>query len=117
MAVTRAGIADRALRRCGVLPFGQSADANRTAAALQAYDEVYAYLKELEIVDWTSTGSVPDQYVFPVVALTALNLCDDISVPSERYQRIRLDDGQAEATIRRVYTPAYQRDNTKAEDF
>lgn len=117
MAVSRQGIADRALRRCGVLPFGQSADANRSAAALQAYDEVYAYLRELEIVDWTATADVPNQYVYHVVALTALNLLDDIAVPSERAARIRADAAQAEPSIRRVYVPRYKRDDVKAEDF
>lgn len=117
MPVSRAEIANRALRRCGVIGFGQSADANRNAAALQAYDEVYAYLDGLNIVEWTSAADVPDKYAFHVVALVALNLCDDVSVPAARYERIRIDAGASEASIRRVFKEAYQRDETKAENF
>lgn len=117
MAVTRAEIANRALRKLGVLPFGQSADSNRTDAALQAYDEVYAYLEELGIVDWGSTASVPNEYVFWVVAIVAYNLCDDIATPDNRYMRIKSDYAQAEAAIRRVYNNAYTRDETKVVDY
>lgn len=117
MAVTRAEIANRALRRCGVLAFGQAVDSNRTDAALQAYDEVYSYLEELGIVDWGSTASVPNEYAFFVVALTAYNLADDIAVPDSRYQRISIDANSAEANIRRVYNSAYTRDEIKVADY
>lgn len=117
MAVTRAEIANRALRRCGILPFGQATDSNRTNAALQAYDEVYAYLDELGVVDWGSTASIPNEYSFWIVALTAYNLCDDIAVPDSRYMRISRDATVAEANIRRVYSGAYTRDDIKVVDY
>ena len=117
MAVTRAEMANRALRRCGVLAFGQAVDANRTNAALQAYDEVYAYLEELGIVDWGSTASVPNEYAYFVISLTAYTLCDDISVSNSRYQRITRDSNNAEPNIRRVYNQSYTPDDTKVVDF
>ena len=117
MSQTRAQIANRALRRCGVLGFGQATDSNRTDAALQSYDEVYGYLEELGIVDWGSTASVPNEYAFWVVAMTAYSLCDDIAVSNTRYSRISRDATQAEANIRRVYAQSYTPDETKVSDF
>jgi len=117
MSVTRAGIANRALRRCGVLAFGQAVDQNRTDAALQAYDEVYAYLNELGIVDWGSTASVPNEYAFYVVALTAYTLADDIAVPDSRYQRIAVDAATAERSIRRLINKSYTRREVAVRDY
>lgn len=117
MAVTRAEIANRALRRCGALGFGQSADQIRNDAALQAYDEAYAFLDELGIVEWGSTAEVPNEYAFHVVALTAYNLADDIAIPDSRYQRIAVDAANAERNIRRVLNNAYTRDEVKVTDY
>ena len=89
----------------------------RTDAALQAYDEVYAYLNELGIVDWGSTASVPNEYAFHVIALTAYTLSGDIAVPDSRYQRIARDAAGAELAIRRVYNNAYTRDEIKVMDY
>ncbi len=117
MAVTRAEIANRVLRRCGVLAFGQAVDSNRTNAALQAYDEVYAYLDNLDIVDWGSTASVPDEYVFFVVALASKSLGSDLGMPAARKADINNDARTAELDIRRVFNNAYTPDDTKVVDF
>lgn len=100
-----------------MLPFGQSADQPRNDAALQAYDEVYSYLEGLGIVEWGSTASVPNEYVYFVVAMTAYALCDDIAVPDSRYARIKSDVTGAEANIRRLYNQAYTRDDVKVVDY
>lgn len=117
MAVTRAEIANRALRRCGKLALAQTATSELTNEALQAYDELYATLEELNIVKWTSTGSVPNEFVFPVVALTAYSLCDTLGVGGERYQRIARDAAGGEAAIRRIYNDAFIPDEIKVGDF
>lgn len=117
MSVTRAEIANRALRRCGALAFGQATDTIRTAAALQAYDEVYSYLEELGIIEWASTAAVPNEYAFFIVAMTAYNLADDIAVPDSRYNRIARDAATAEKNIRRVYNNPYTRDEINVVDY
>lgn len=117
MSVTRAEIANRALRKCGRLAYGQTAEANLSNAALQAYDEVYDYLEELGIVDWGSTAAVPNQYVYWIVALTALSLADELGVSTERYQRLSITASQAEPEIRRVYNTAYTPTEIKVKDY
>lgn len=117
MAVTRAEIANRALRRCGRLAFDQQAESSISNEALQAYDEVYDSLEELGIVDWGSTASVPNQYVFWVVALTAYSLADTLGVSTERYQRIAVDARNAEREIRRVYNTYYTPSEIKVKNY
>ena len=117
MAVTRAEIANRALRRCGKLAFSQTATSDLTDEALQAYDEAYSYLEELGLVDWGSTASVPNEYVFWVVAMTAYSMADTLGVPSERYQRIALDARSAESEIRRIKANYYTPNEIKVSDY
>lgn len=117
MAVTRAEIANRALRESGKLAFGQADNSNLTNAALQAYDEVYAYLDNLDIVDWGSTASVPDEYAFHVVAMTAYSLIGQLGTPTARAQKISADHARAELSIRRVFENAYTADEVKVSDY
>lgn len=117
MAVTRSEIANRVLRRCGRLAYAQTAESSLSNAALQAYDEVYDYLEELGIVDWGSTASVPNQYVFWVVALTSYSMADELGVSGERYARISRDGTAAEGEIRRVFNDAYTSTEIRVSNF
>ena len=117
MSVTRAEIANRALRRCGRLAFDQTAESSLSNEALQAYDEVYSRLEELGVVDWGSTAAIPNQYVFWVVAMTAYSLADALGISSERYQRIAVDAQSAEREIRRVFNSAYTPTQIKVSDY
>jgi len=117
MAVTRAEIANRALRRCGKLAFGQTATSDLSDEALQAYDEVYSYLEELGIVDWGATASVPNEYAFWVIAMTAYSLADTLGIPNERYQRIGIDANNAESEIRRIRTNYFTPNEIRISDF
>lgn len=117
MSVTRAEIANRALRRCGKLAFGQTSESSLSNEALQAYDEVYAYLESLGLVDWGSTASVPNEYVFWVVAMTAYSLADTLGIPTERYQRIAADANRGEAEIRRIFNDYYTPNEIRVKDF
>ena len=117
MAVTRAEIALRALRESGKIPFGQGGDPNMVSATEQAYDEVYSFLEELGIVDWASTASVPNEYSFFIVALTAYSMIGQLGTPSARVLKITRDASTAEQEIRRVFNSGYTPDPVKIEDF
>lgn len=117
MAVTRAEIANRALREAGILAYGQTATSNLTDAALQGYDEVYANLEELGIVDWGSTASVPNQYVPWVVALVAFNKANEWGISNDRYTRIAQVASVAERSIRRVFEQGYTSTEVKVINY
>jgi acetyl-CoA acetyltransferase len=117
MAVTRAEIANRALRRAGRLAYGQTAESTLSNAALQAYDEVYDYLERLGIVDWGSTASVPNEYVPWVVAMTAYNKADEWGISNERFARIAQDANAAEREIRRLFNDYYTTTEVKVKDY
>lgn len=117
MSVTRAEIANRVLRESGKLAFGQADNSNLTNAALQAYDEVYAYLDNLNIVDWASLAAVPDEYAFWVVAMTAYSMIGQLGTPRERVAKITVDNAQAELNIRRVFENGYTSDVTKVSNY
>lgn len=117
MAVTRANIAIRALRRCGRLAYNEESPGPLNDDALQAYDEVYDELAELNIVDWGSTASVPDKYVFHVVSLVALRLTDVVGVSDSRFQRISISAAQAEPQIRRLFTDYYTPKEIRVKDY
>ena len=117
MSVSRAEVANRALRENGKLAMGQADNSNLTDAALQAYDEVYAYLDNLGITDWSSTAAVPDEYAFWVVAMVAYALIGQLGTPADRVAKITRDYVQAELKIRRVFEDGYTTDATKVSDF
>ena len=117
MAVTRANIAIRALRKLGRLAYNEESPGPLNDDALQAYDEVYQELAELNIVDWGSTASVPDEYVFHVVSLVAFRLADVLGVSDSRYQRLSVDAARAEPSIRRMFSNYYTPTEIKVKDF
>ncbi len=117
MAVTRAEIANRALRRAGRLAYGQTATSELSNSALQGYDEIYDYLERLGIVDWGSTASVPNEYVPWVVALTAYNKADEWGISTDRYARIAQDANAAEREIRRLFNDYYTSTEVRVSDY
>lgn len=102
MAVTRAQMANRILRRLGVLGTGQKAKSEDTSYALQAYDELYSQLEELGLAEWGATDDVPNEYVNDIVNWAAYNLIDDFKCSTQRYQRIQIASSRAEPNIRRI---------------
>lgn len=117
MAVTRAEIANRALRRAGRLAYGQTATSLLTDAALQGYDEIYSFLFELGIVDWGSTSDVPNEYVPWIVALVAYNKADEWGISNDRFARIQADAAIAERQIRRAFENGYTSTEIQVSDF
>lgn len=117
MSVTRANMAIRALRRAGKLSYNESAEGQLNADALQAYDEVYDELSELGIVDWGSTASVPNEYVFHVTSMVAYRLADMLGVSDARYMRLANDNAKAEPAIRRMFNSYYTPTQIKVVDY
>jgi hypothetical protein len=91
MAKTKAECRNRALIKLGKLDIGGTPDSALADELEDAYDQVYARLKSKGMVTWSSTGSVPDEFVEDVTSLMAFERSEGI--PDSRYARIR-DDAQ-----------------------
>jgi hypothetical protein len=93
-------IRDKALKRLGILSTGQTTQAEIKADLDAAYTEVYAALSARNLTNWDESEEIPDEYVWPLVALVAYARIDEYSVPNDRYQRIGRDWATALAEIR-----------------
>lgn len=102
MAKTATQIRNQALRELGVLPLGQTASAEWAQSVDEAYTEVYAALQEHDLAVWSSSESVPDAYVNPVVVLVAAQRLNVAGVSNDRYQRIANAAAGALSEIRRI---------------
>ncbi len=114
---TVAEIRDKAARKLGVLAFGQTLSNRYSADLTAAYSEVYAELRELNLVNWTLTGTIPDEVVEPVVALVARARVDEYGVSNDRYQRILNSAQNAETSLRRVIHDPYFSSSEDAEFY
>lgn len=94
MAKTKAELRNRSLVMLGKLALGQTPTAALSNDMEDVYDQVYARLENRGLVTWSSTDSVPDEFVEDITALMAFERTE--GVPSERYARI------AEAASRAV---------------
>lgn len=112
MAKTKAQVRDRAAEELGRLRPGQALQSQDDTRISEAYDEVYADLKNEGLNIWPSTGSVPDELVPFVSGLVALRCTGTYGVSQERFQRIisvtGIDGNQAKREIRRLVMPAYE---------
>lgn len=86
MAKTKAEVVKRALRMMNKLALGQTPSGELNSDMEDAYDEVYAKLARLDIANWSSTGSVPTEYVEDVAALVAAERSHNL--PNDLYQKI-----------------------------
>lgn len=116
MSQTKAQIVDRAAAKLGLKSgtLNLSSDIENSLSA--AYDEVWAMLDGINLVDWDSSESVPDEYVSPMVDLVAFERLDDYSVSTERYQRIVSRASTSENRIRQILN-RYTYKPTKTDDF
>jgi hypothetical protein len=87
MAKTIAECRNRALTKIGKLPLGQTPAAALANDMKDAYDQIYARLEARGLVTWSSTASIPDEFVEDVVALMAYERSEGI--PDSRFLRIR----------------------------
>jgi len=97
MAKTKAEVRNRALMITGKLARGQTAEAELAADFDDAYDQVYSSLETQDLVSWSSTESIPDEFVEDIALLMALQRSE--SIPNERFQRVA---ARASGAIQRI---------------
>lgn len=97
MAKTIAEVRNRALVMLGKLPLGQTPASALANDMEDAYNQVYARLEARGLVTWSSTDSIPDEFVEDVTALMAFERAEDI--PESRYVRIASAAQRAPANI------------------
>jgi hypothetical protein len=114
MPKTKAECRDRALRKLGKLAIGQTAEAGIASDMEDAYDQIYARLDQLGLVTWSSTGSVPDEFVEDITAMMAFERSE--RVPDSRYARIRDDASRALTSISAYISGEYENPRD-CEDF
>ena len=117
MALTKAQIRDRAASELGVLPLGQALQHQDKVRIEQAYDEIYANLKSRGLASWSSTGSVPNEFVSHVVALVAYNCLNSYGVSNDRYNRISSKAGVAIQEITSLTNKSYSESQEEAQNF
>ncbi len=114
MAKTKAEMRNRALVKLGKLPLGQTPDGAASSDMEDVYDQVYARLELKGMVTWSSTDSVPDEYVEDVTALMAFERSEGI--PDSRYIRIRDDANRAFINISSIISGDWENPRD-VEDF
>ena len=97
MPKTIAEVRNRALVMLGKLAIGQTPDGALSSDMEDVYDQVYKRLELAGKVTWSSTGSIPDEFVEDVTALMAFERSEGI--PESRYIRIRDAASRASSTI------------------
>lgn len=98
MSKTIAELRNRALQKLGRLGRSQTATGALADDMNDAYNEVYAELKNKGLVAWAEAGPVPNEYVPHVVNLMCILRSEGIS--NERYQRLALEAGPIGDTAR-----------------
>lgn len=108
MSLSKNDIRDRvASDYLGILPLGQALQHQDSTRILQAYNEVYEYLKEKKLATWAFTASVPTELVPYIVVMVAENCHQTYGVSQERLLRIQTDFIKAEPKIRGLVFPEY----------
>jgi len=95
-------IRSKAAKKLGVLATGQVLESEISDDLDEAYNEVFAALSAKNLTNDWSTDAIPDEYIAPVVALTAFARVDEYGVPNDRYQRIAADASRAIPEIREL---------------
>jgi len=114
MPKSKAECRNRALIKTGKLAIGQTAEAQLAASMDDAYDQVYARLKNLGLVTWGPADDVPDEFVEDVVAIMAFERSEGI--PDGRYMRLRDDASRALNGIS-MHVSGYYENPREVEDF
>ncbi|MEE8208711.1 MAG: hypothetical protein V3T88_07170 [Nitrosomonadaceae bacterium] len=99
MPATKTQIGLLALQSMKVVDGDATPDTNDTTVIEAAYDTVYAMLNARHLVSWAITGSVPDKFINPVVALTAASRMTLFTVPQDVQVIIAAQAGAAVQTM------------------
>lgn len=93
MAKTKAELRNRALTKLGKLHLGETPEAALASDMEDVYDQVYARLELKGMVTWSSTDSVPDEFVEDITSIMAFERAEGI--PEARYVRLAGDANRA----------------------
>lgn len=113
---TKAEVRNRTAEFLGRLRLGQSLDDALKVRIDSAYTEVYADLKDDQLVTWAEAGTIPNKVAPHMAALMAFNCTSSVHVSESLYQRIIAARNIAKREIRRLVTPVYQVTD-EPEDF
>lgn len=113
---TLAEVRDRAANDLGILALNQTLQSQDSTRITSAYNEVYAQLKKDGLANWTSTGSVPAEFVPYVANLVADNCLSTYGVSVDRYTRIKNEVSRSMREIRKLAAPDYP-SMSEANDF
>jgi hypothetical protein len=91
---TKADIRQMVGEELGLVPIGQTLEAQDQARIDAAYDYVYDQLREKGLASWASSGSVPDRIVPYVCLLIEEKLLIAYSVPESRMLRVKTSAGE-----------------------
>lgn len=119
---TIARIIEDAATILGILGEGETLPSYETNDMTNSYGEVYAQLQMMDLVTWSSTDDIPDQYAGQVAMLVADNRAVNYQLPIEKYQRIKMEgwgpdmDGLAIKRLRALQTSS-KMDTTRIENY
>jgi len=90
---TKAEVRQRVGEDLGLVPVGQTLEAQDQNRIDATYAEMYERLKEKGIAAWPAAGPIPAKLVPSFCLLMASHLLTSYSVPESRYVRISNDAG------------------------
>lgn len=117
MAKTKSEIGVLALQALRVVEGDATPDSNDTTVIEDAYDMVYQRLRTRHLVSWSSTGSVPDECVNPVVSLVAESRIGFFAPPPQAEQDVRIKASMAYDDLTEVLSMDYVSEEVPGEYF
>jgi hypothetical protein len=99
---TVADIREKTAKKLYILSTGQTLQSEITEDLEAAYDEVYYMLDAQGLTTWDVADDIPEEMVWPVVALMAFQRANEYSIPNDHYQRITTDAAMAVPKIREM---------------
>lgn len=104
--MTKNDLIIRVLRKLRELEADETGSSEDVSLVGAKYDEVYAELNERGLVNWSSTGEIPNTHAQAVIAIVAFRSADDFYVDEQRYQRLGAEEQGAEKLLRQMeYIP------------
>lgn len=95
-----------------IVPINQAMQSQDDTRMGEAYDQVYADLREEGLATWATSGEMNDEITPHFIALMAYNKLDSYPTSDSLYQRILRRAGfngeNAKREIRKLITPAYE---------
>lgn len=108
MSLTKQQIVNRVAETAGIIEVGGTLESQYDILIENAYDEVYAHLKQKGLAIWRLDGSVPSELVNPVINLIAFQISEVLEISAEKYNRITQKALLAIPAIKERVYPEYE---------